>query len=214
MADIFKEVEEDLRRDNAAALWKKYGRYLVGLAVAVVLAVAGAQAWRAYDEQRRGELSDKYAVAVELSEDGETEAALQGLSALAAEGRGGYEGLAAFEEARLLAESGDVGGAIAAWDRIAAESSLGPAFQGVAALLSIFHQLDDGDPAELRARLEPLSAAGKPFRASALELSALLALREGDAATARELYSAISDDPDAPGGIRARAAQMLAALKE
>ena len=49
MADIFREVEEELRRDRAEELWKKYGRYVIALAALVILAVGGVQGWRAYD---------------------------------------------------------------------------------------------------------------------------------------------------------------------
>ena len=69
-------------------------------------------------------------------------------------------------------------------------------------------------------RLEPLAAdaegvnAGGPCRATARELLALLALDAGDRAGARGLYAKIADDREAPAGLRQRATQMLAALKE
>ncbi len=214
MADIFKEVDEELRRENLAKLWKKYGRAVIGLAAAIVLAVAGVQGWRAYDLNRRSELSDRYAAALERAAGGDTAAALNALAEMSEADGSGYAGLAAFEEAKLRLESGDRDGAIALWDRIAAGSALGEGFRDVAALLSVMNQLDSGDPTTLRRRLQPLAADGAPFRASARELLALLALREGDRAGARELYTQIADDRAAPSGLRRRAAQMLAALKE
>ncbi len=41
MADIFREIDEEVRRDRAAELWKKYGWLLTGLAVLAVAAMAG-----------------------------------------------------------------------------------------------------------------------------------------------------------------------------
>lgn len=214
MADIFKEVDEELRRDQAEKLWKKYGRYVIAVAALVVLAVAGLQLWRTYELDRRQELSDRYAAALELAADGDTTGALDVLGAISDASASGYPGLAALEQARLRAESGDTAGAIAIWDRIAADSSLGEGFRGAATLLSVLHQMDEGDPAELRGRLAPLAAEGRPYRASANELLAVLALRDGDRAGAQALYERIVDDPEAPAGLRNRAAQMLAAIKE
>ena len=214
MADIFKEVDEDLRRDNLAKLWKKYGYQIIGLAAAVVLGVAGVQGWQAYDLNQRSQLSDRYGVARELAQGGETTAGLDAMIDLSEASGGGDAGLAAFEEARLRVESGDTGGAIALWDRIAEGSGLGPGFKEAATLFSILHQIDSGDPAALRARLEPLAADSQAFRSTARELLALIALGEGDAAAARALYTKISDDREAPAGLRQRATQMLAALKE
>ncbi len=62
--------------------------------------------------------------------------------------------------------------------------------------------------------MEPLAAAGEPFRATARELLALLALREGDRTDARALYTKIADDREAPSGLRQRATQMLTALED
>ena len=214
MADIFKEVDEDLRRDKLEKLWKKFGFQIMGLAAAVVLGVAGVQGWQAYDLDQRGKLSDRYGVARELAQGGEAAAGLDAMIDLSEASGGGYDGLAAFEEARLRVESGDTGAAIAVWDRIAEGSGLGPGFKEAATLFSILHQIDSGDPATLRARLQPLAADSQPFRSTARELLALIALGEGDAAAARALYTKISDDREAPAGLRQRATQMLAALKE
>ncbi len=44
MADIFREIDEEVRRDKAAELWKKYGWVVTALAVLVVVGVAGSSA--------------------------------------------------------------------------------------------------------------------------------------------------------------------------
>ena len=90
----------------------------------------------------------------------------------------------------------------------------GPALQGVARLNFVMHQIDDGDPVELRTMLEPLLVAGNGFRPLAMELNAVLSLREGDREEARQIYTEIADDLTAPPGLRARAAQVLASLAE
>ena len=60
----------------------------------------------------------------------------------------------------------------------------------------------------------PSAGVMKSFRPGALELLAALELRDGNRAEARLLYGQIADDITAPQGLRARAAQMLSALKE
>ena len=40
MSDIFQEIDEDLRQDKAARLWKAYGKYLIALAIFIILAIA------------------------------------------------------------------------------------------------------------------------------------------------------------------------------
>lgn len=214
MADIFQEVEDDLKRDRATALWKRYGRYIIGIAVLIVLVTAGYQAWTAYDLQQRSERSDAFAQAVALAEGESDQArALSELSEIAG-GEDSYGVLAAFQEARLLAEDGKTAEAVAVWDRIAGEQGAEQPFGAVATLLSVMHQIDDGNAEELRGRLELLAGPGNAFQPSATELLAILALRENDRETARDLFTRLSDDLAAPAGIRARATQMIEALKD
>jgi hypothetical protein len=213
VADIFKEVDEDLRRDQAAKVWKKYGAYVIGAAVALVLATAAFQAWQWWDVKQRSQRSASYTAAVELLEQGTGEEAAAAFGNLA-DPDGSYGTLAAFNKARLLAEAGDTAAAIDLWERLAASAAAGRGFQGAATLLSVMHQIDSGDPAALEGRLEQLVAEESGFRPIALELKAVLALRQGDRARARELYAQLADDRTAPAGLRARASQMLVALEQ
>ena len=53
-------------------------------------------------------------------------------------------------------------------------------FRDLAVLLSVMHGLPDGDPKAAIERLQPLTASGNPWRASALDLTAAAKLKAGD----------------------------------
>lgn len=212
MADIFKEVEEDLRRDKATDWWKRNSLYIYAVAAVVVIGTAGYQGWRAYDEKLRGEQSDSYAAALEMIDQGNEDDGRRALRALSDPGGSGYPLLAALTEARLAAEAGDLAAAEQIWGELAAEGSAASAITALGSLYAVMRDLDDGDPADLRGRLQPLAAPEAPYRFTALELLAALALREGDEETARQHLSQITDDPNAPSGSRARAAELLSTL--
>ena len=72
---------------------------------------------------------------------------------------------------------------------------------------------DDGDPQAAIDRLKPLTESGNPWRASALEMTAVARLKLGDKTGAVELFKQLADDLAAPEGVRARAAEMAAVLK-
>lgn len=212
MADIFQEVDEDLRRDKAAEWWKRYSLFIYAGAAAVVIGVAGYQGWRAYDEKLRGERSDSYAIALELAAGGEEAQARQALTALSDPDGGGYQLLAALTQARLAAEAGDLAEAERIWTAVAANRSASPAISELGTLYSAMRRMNEADPAVLRGELLPLSQADAPYRFTALELLAALALREGDTAGSRAYLTQITDDPSAPAGARSRAAELLASL--
>jgi hypothetical protein len=212
VADIFKEVEEDLRRDKAADWWKRNSLYIYAAAAVVVIGVAGYQGWRAYDENLRAEQSDSYAEALRLVGSGETERARQSLAALADPTDDGYALLAALTQARLAAEADDTAAAEEIWQALAENGDASPALSDLGALFSVMRRMNDGDPATLRGELRPLAAGEAPYRFTALELLAALALREGDTAAARTHLTQITDDPAAPASSRSRAAELLASL--
>jgi hypothetical protein len=211
LADIFQEVEEDLRRENLAKLWRRYGPWIIGLAVAIVVATAAVVGWRKYDESQRAALAREYAQATDLLARADRDAALHAFAAIGAQG-GGYGALARLQEAQLLARAGDDAGAAALYERVAADRSLDQPYRDLAVILLALHGLDSGDPAALTARLEPLTAADNPWRYSALELTGLLAKRAGQTARAREIFAGLADDLQAPLGVRERATQLLASL--
>lgn len=211
MSDIFREIDEELRRDNLLKLWKQYGRYVIAGVVVILLAAGGVAAWRDHQAKERAAQSVRYNSALALVREGKDADAAKAFTALANEG-GGYGLLAAFDEAEMLAKSGDRKGAAAVYDRIAGSGSYDTEFRDMATLLSVMQAMPDSDPQFLVKRLEPLAASGNPFRATALDLSAALRLKSGDKAGALQLYRNLADDLTAPQGVRARAAEMAAAL--
>jgi hypothetical protein len=211
VSDIFREIDEELRRDNLLKLWSRYGRYLIALAVVVLLIAGGIVAWRDHQLTERRAQSTRYAAALSLAREGKEAEATKVFGAIAQEG-GGYGVLAALQEAGLLAKSGDRKGAAAVYDRIAGTGGLDPAFRDLAVLLSVMQAMPEADPQTTIDRLAPMTAAGNPWRPAALELTAAAHLKSGDRSGALGLYQGLADDLSAPQGLRARAAEMAAAL--
>lgn len=212
MSEIFREIDEELRRDNLLKLWSRYGRYIIAVAVLLVLAAGAIVAWRDHQANERRAQGSRYSAALALVRQGKEAEAAKMFAVLAREG-GGYSIPSAFEEAELSAKAGDRKAAIAAYDRLAGASGIDREFRDLAVLLSVMHGLADGDPKAAIERLAPLAASGNPWRASALDLTAAAKLKSGDRGGALEIYRQLADDLAAPRGLRARAAEMAAALK-
>jgi hypothetical protein len=219
MSDIFREVDEDLRRDQLDKLWKQYGPWLLTAAVLIVAATAAWVGWQRYQEQRETSRTAAFASALAQLADarsgkGDLNAALGKLSTTASSLGGPTGTLARFYEAGLLLEQGKRDDAVALYDQIAGSGEVAPTFRDLALLLSCQQQLDIADPAQLTQRLEPLAKPLNPWRHSARELIALLAVRAGDPAKARGLFEELARDPEAPSGLRARANQLAAFYEE
>lgn len=212
VADIFQEVDEDVRRDKAMGLWRKYGIYVIILCVAIVVGTAGRVGWREYKTAQRAEESARFVMAEQLLQKGETAAAIASFQSLAAEASTGYGLIAKFQAAAARIEAGDSAGAMTAFDLIAADDGIDPIFRGLATLQAVMLLIDNGATQDLTRRIGDLVDGDSPWRYSGLEMQAVLKHRDGDIAGARAAFKALSEDAGAPDGMRGRAAQMLAAL--
>jgi hypothetical protein len=214
--DIFDEVSEDLRAERMRKLLARYGGLLAGLALAIVLGVAGLQGWRWWQDRQAAQAATAYLAAAQgaAAEGADPRAAAERFAAVAADAPSGYRTLARLRAAALRAEAGEREAALALWDGIARDGAVEPLFRDLATLLWGLHALDGGgvDPAQVEARLAPVAAAGNPWRASAEEVRALAAIRRGETEAARRMLAALAADANAPAGVRDRAGRILAVL--
>lgn len=217
MSDIFREVDEELRRDQFAKLWKRYGTAVVTAVIAIVAATAGVVAWNNW-RQANAEAETARLVAA-LQSGGDEAGADAGitvadqLAAFAADAEGDRARLARFQEAAWRAGAGQRDEAILIYDTLAS-SGADPVYRDLAVLLSVMHQVDEGDPAGLRARLQPLTTTGGAWRHTARELDAILAAQAGDRAAAAALFEELSADQSAPPGLRERASELASVYAE
>jgi hypothetical protein len=114
--------------------------------------------------------------------------------------------------ATALARDGETAAAIAAYDALSGDGGLPVPVRDLAAMLAALYAMDEEPAGSIRGRLTPLTADDSPWRFMALEMLARLDLREGDMATAVQVFADLSQNRNAPTGVRARASEMLAMI--
>jgi hypothetical protein len=215
VADIFQEVDEDLRRDKALAFWKRYQNHIIGFAIIAVAATAGVSGWRYYKQQQIEANGAAYLQALQ-AQDKDPKAAAAQFDALAKDG-GGFAVLAQFQRANQALKDGDKAKAAEQFAAIAHDGSVDKALQDLAAVLGGLAWLDAGKPEDAAKLVEPLTGDGQAYRYSALEVKAQAALAAGDKAKAKQVYEQLKQLgalPSAPQGVSARAQIMLDRLQD
>lgn len=193
---LFREVEDDLVHDRLVGLWKRFGVAIVGVAVLIVAVVAGYQVYKSMKESERLEqaaLMDKAEAALRGRD---AEAAAKLLAQLETEGNAGYRTLARLRHASLLMAQNKVPEARELLAQVAGDSATLPAYRDLALVQDAIAGLDSDDPKAIEDKLAPLTAAGHPWRHTALEVSALAMARQGDPARAVQALDGILEDPD------------------
>jgi hypothetical protein len=208
MSDIFREVDEEFRRSQAEALWKRYSNVILAACTILVLAVAG---WRFYEwrkEQAAQAAGARFEEALQLIQTGKTADGEAALAKIAAEPGSIYSTLAQFRAAAELSKK-DAPGAIRAFDQIANITTLDAGLRDVARLRSATLAVDAEPLSDIERRLAPLLTAGNVWRHPANELLAAAALKANNLDKARSALDAIIIDRDAPASIKARAEVLI-----
>ncbi|KQZ93882.1 hypothetical protein ASD64_02965 [Mesorhizobium sp. Root157] len=211
MADdetFIREVNEEIRKEQAKALWDRYGPILIGLALLVVLATSGYVGYRYWDESRANTSGDAYSQALRLANEGKEADALAALADIEKTGYGAYPVLARMRSATVKADKGDIATAVSELDAVAADGSIPQSLRDMARLRAALLLVDNGSYADVSSRVEALAADGNALRHSAREALGLSAWKAGKATDALKLFDQIVADQAAPQNLRQRATLM------
>ena len=209
-----REIDEELRREQLLKLWDKYGTYVLGAVLLVILGVGG---WKYYEGRvlhANQAASTQYLVA--LTEFGAKRSvdAQKTLEDLVPNAPPGYALLARLRLAANDGAEGNTLDAVAAYERIAKDESVDPIMQEFARLQIAMLKFDTVTFPELRNQLSQLANDRSPWRYSARELLGMGAAKAGLPDEARSHFQRLVSDRTAPPGVTERARVMVALLDE
>lgn len=203
------EVTEEVRRDRLFAAFRKYG-WIGGLLVIGVVGGAAYTEWsKAQAANRAQAFGDAMLDAMDLGAPEDRAAALAAIPADG--GQGALKALMQATDASAVAAA-DKAAALAALDALIADATQPQVYRDLAVLRRVLLAAADQPVADRRAALEAIAAPGRAFRPLAAEQLAYLLIEDGKTDEAIAALAALMQDQDAPGGLRARAGQMITAL--
>jgi hypothetical protein len=210
MSDVFREVNEDLRREQLKQLWKRFGKYVIAGAVLIVVIVAGYQIYQSIQQGREAESGDRYQAAVDMYRNGDLDGAREAFTAIIGDGYGGYPTMARMAVANILAEQGDTTGAVQTFDQVANDGGADPALRDTARIRAAFLLADSASLAEIQQRVDQFNESGNPYRILALEVMAISAIAAGNYDQAGQWVVQMVQDPFANDTTNSRASVLYA----
>ena len=208
MADIFDEINEELKQDRMSALWARYGKYLIavaGLVIAVVVFTQTYKQWQASQNEQAAEtfyqamMGDNAAAAFELGRDDLTE---------------GYQMLADFKIASDKAISGDKQAAEELYLALSTNDDIAPLYRDLALLLAAMNVPDSRTADDIIAMLVPLTQGSGPFQGLALEAAAGADVQAGRIEAAMKKLGQIEQLADISAPLRQRSVELKKILGE
>ena len=207
MSDIFQEIDEDLRQDKVARLWKAYGKYLVALAVFIILVIASYRFIEHKNEKNREQTSELYELASETGRSGDKKAAIELLSDEMFDENIGYSIISKLKKAALAKSNNDLEGTEIVLKEIITNKDI-PLYLRDLARLKLFASDSDNNSSQLEVLIEEEG----PWKFLALELKGGIQLEGGNLKEARSIFKELTDDSNTPNNLRRRASEILKAL--
>ncbi|MEG3146303.1 tetratricopeptide repeat protein [Sphingomonas sp. RT2P30] len=209
---FLREVDEELRRDQLATAWRRYGRWVVLAVLGGLAALGGWLYWQHYQQQRSNAEGEKLLAAYDQSAAGKDAQAAPVYTDLAASSSPGYRAAARFAQADVLLKKNDLKAAAAKFAEVAADQSIAQPFRDLALIRQTTAEYDQLKPQVVVDRLRLLAQKGNPWFGSAGELVGAAYLQMDRRELAQKLFSQMSTDDGVPESIRKRAGDMAAAL--
>ena len=209
---FLREVDDAVRASDLTNFWTRYGRWLLALLVAGLLAFGG---WIIYQNrvQAAADLqSEEFVDAMDKLRAGDENGGRAKLAALTKADQPGYRAMAQLVEANMLGEDGETKKATALYAKVAGDSSLPQTFRDLALIRQTSAEFD-GLPAQTVVdRLKPLAKPGNAWFGSASEMTAIAYMKMGKDNLAGPIFAQISKQEGVPQSLRSRAQQMAGAL--
>jgi hypothetical protein len=207
LSDIFREVEEDVRRERLEKFWKRYSKLVIAAVVLLLAAVGGWQYWRHQQAQEKVRNADAFAAAQRISDPAN---AAKAFGEIATSAKGGYALLAKMAQAASFYASGQLKSAVDLYKEIGSsdKGDIGNA----ARLRAAWIIAATAPRSELDELLAPLNTADNAWQPMAREILAFSDYRAAKIRQSADGYRALSEDAKAPQALRERARAMVAFL--
>ncbi|MGB7205045.1 MAG: tetratricopeptide repeat protein [Anderseniella sp.] len=210
---LFREVDEEVRRDKANQIWSRYGNLIMAGCVAIVLSVGGYKAWQYWQAQLAEKAGMEWYNAIALSQAGKLAEADTAFDQITKSKHKGYSILAQLSQAARLGQDKKNAEAVALYDQVAADTTVDKPLRDLARVRAAYLLVDTAPAADLMTRLSGLETAASSWRHAAREIMALAHIRAGSAKLADEQVNLILGDVATPAGLRARATIISASLQ-
>ncbi len=209
---FIREVDDEVRREQAQKLARRYGVIVAVIVVLALLAFGGTLWWRAHQATLAGERGDQFVAAMASLSAGKEDDARKQLDTLAGTGTKGYAPLARMLEADMLVRDRKESQAADAFLKISQDTSAPQPLRDVALLRATTLQFDTIPPQQVIDRMKPLAVTGNPWFGSAGEMTGLAYLKLNQPKQAGAMFVAMTKDKAVPASLRSRAAQLAADL--
>ncbi len=204
-SEVFREVDEDYRRDQMIAFWRRYGTAVAAAAVVVMIAALGVNYFIQRQQLEKEAETARFEALLSGIQPGNEQEAIQKLAVYATSAKPVEATLAMLTEASLRQRIGNITAAAQVYHQIADGDQASQDLKDLAVVRLGYIAADSDKPEPLIPRLQAIADKASPWRYSAREAIALLTTKAGQREQAAKMFADLAQAPGAPTDLAERA---------
>ncbi|MEO0872634.1 MAG: tetratricopeptide repeat protein, partial [Pseudomonadota bacterium] len=207
-----RKIDDAVRKDDTAEFVRRYGIAL-GSVIALILAgLAGYLFWDAQVEAGLEAQSEDITRVIDFAQAEDFPSVKERTEPLLNAETPGVRTSARLLQASAALGLGETDRAVELYAQVAADEDVPQDMRDLALLREVASNFDEREPADIIAKLAPLTSPDNALFGSAAELTAMAHLEAGEREKAGALFATISKDENVPQTLRDRALQMAGRL--
>jgi len=206
---VFREVEQELRRERLQAFWQRYATLLIGGVVAALAVISAILWWQSAQITNQQAAGDQFIKALQLSSQDKTQEANKILEALSKNSPKGYELLSTLYLAGNRVQEGQTAQAETLYKKVSNNPTADKILKDYAKLNLALLRVDGATYDETNKALGSFTKPNASWRSTAIEVMGLAAFKEQNWDVAQKHFNEIIADKSSPSSLKRRAQVML-----
>jgi hypothetical protein len=204
-SEVFREVDEDYRRDQMLAFWRRHGTTVAAAAVVAMVVALGVNIFVQRQQAEKEAETARFEALLSGIEGSDPQESIQKLANYAATAKPMQATLAMLTEASLRQRTGNTTAAAQVYHQIADGDQAPQDLKDLAVVRLGYIAVDTDKPEPLIPRLQAIADKASPWRYSAREAIALLTAKAGQRDAAAKMFAELAQAPGAPIDLAERA---------
>ena len=209
MANIFNEVDEDIRKERYKKLWSSYGKYLIGLIISIILIFSINQYLISKNIADNKKLLDTYFTAAEDIEKNQFELADEILNKIYDDKNTTLAAFSALKLSDSYFKNNNKIDAIAVLENIFNNNSLETIYRELALYKYIMINFDVLNISEIESKISIFNNKEGQFNSYFRELLGIKYITIGDKAKASSIFNELSSSDNTPFDLKIRLEKLI-----
>ena len=209
MANIFNEVDEDIRKERYQNLWSKYGKYIIGLLVLIVIIFSLTQYLQSKNISDNKKILDTYFTAAENIEKNQLDLADQNLRIVYNEKNKTLAAISSIKLSQVYLEDNQKNKALLLLENIYNNNSIESIYRELALYKYIMINFENIEVSNIENLISSIKNNSNVFNLYFQEMIGIKYLTLGDNKKANSIFTNLSLDENTPFDLRIRLDKLI-----